>query len=74
MIAITISICVLMAFSFFMLVYTPKRLYKVHYLRLGFCRTELSIFLKAKNLADIQKQLNKKEAPWDVIILSAEVV
>ena len=69
-----IIICALMAFSLFMLAYTPKKLYKVRYLRLGFCRTELNAFLRAKNLADIQKQLDKKETPWDVVILSVEVV
>ena len=69
-----IIVCVLMTFSLFMLAYTPKKLYKVHYLRLGLCRTELSVFLRAKNLTDIQKQLDKKESPWDVVILSVEVI
>ena len=69
-----IIVCALMVFSLFMLAYTPKRLYKVRYLRLGLCRTELSVFLKAKDIVDIQKQLDKKEAPWDFVILSVEAI
>ena len=71
---IVIIICALMAFSLYMMAYTPKKTYKVRYLRYGFCCRELSVFLKAKGVADIQKQLNKKESPWDVVILSVEAV
>jgi hypothetical protein len=71
---IVLIVCALMAFSLFMLAYTPKKLYKVCYLQIGFCRKELTVFLRARNLADIQKQLDKREAPCDVVILSVEIV
>lgn len=71
---IVIIICALMAFSLYMMAYTPKKTYKVRYLRIGLCRTELTTFIKAKGIADIQKQLNTKEAPWDVCILSVEAI
>lgn len=59
MITITILICGLIAFSLFMLIYSPKHIYKVHYVRIGFGRSEYCIFIKAKNIADIQHQLEK---------------
>ena len=71
---IVIIICALMAFSLYMVAYTPKKTYKVRYLRFGLCRTELTTFIKAKDIADIQKQLNIKEAPLDVCILSVEAI
>lgn len=71
---IVIVLCALMAFSLSCLAYTPKKIYKVRYLRDGFCRVELTTFLKARDIVDIQKQLNKKESPWDVYLLSVEVV
>lgn len=72
MIAIAIMLCGLMAFSLFMLAYTPKHIYKVHYVRIGFCRSEHITYIKAKNIADIQRQLEEKHSPWDVRILSVE--
>ena len=74
MIAIAILICSLMAFSLFMLAYSPKHIYKVHYVRIGFCRSELCTFIKARNIADIQRQLEEKHAPWDIHIISVEGV
>ena len=71
---IVIMICALMVFSLSCLAYTPKKTYKVRYLRIGFCRTELTTFLKARDIVDIQKQLSEKESPWDVCLLSVEVV
>ena len=71
---IVIIICALMAFSLSSLAYTPKKTYKVRYLRVGFCRTELTTFLKARDIVDIQKQLETKEKPWDIYLLSVEVV
>lgn len=74
MIAIAILICGLMAFSLFMLVYSPKHIYKVHYVRIGLCRSEHTTFIKARNIADIQRQLEEKHAPWDIHIISVEGV
>ena len=72
MIAIAILICGLMAFSLFMLTYSPKHIYKVHYVRIGFGQSEYCVFIKAKNIADIQRQLEKKHAPWNIYIISVE--
>ena len=60
-IAIAILICGLMAlFSLFMLAYSPKHIYKVHYVRTSPYRSEEHyIFIKARNIADIQRQLEK---------------
>ncbi len=71
---IVFLICGLMAFSLFMLAYTPKRIYKVRYVKIGLCRSELCTFIKAKNVADIQRQLEAKHDPWDIYILSVEGV
>lgn len=56
------------------IVYTPKKIYRVKYLRIGFCQTECAVFMKARNLVEIQKKLDKKESPWTVRITSVEVV
>lgn len=73
MITIAILICGLMAFSLFMLVLSQKHIYKVRYVRNGFCRTtEYCIFIKARNVVDIQHQLEKKHNPWNIHIISVE--
>jgi hypothetical protein len=74
MIAIIILICGLMVFSLLRLAYNPKRIYKVRYVRIGFCRSEHCTFIKARNIADIQQQLEKKHEPWDIDIISVECV
>ena len=74
MVAIIILICGLMAFSLLMLAYKPKHIYKVRYVRIGFCRSEHYTFIKARNIADIQRQLEEKHAPWDIHIISVEGV
>lgn len=74
MIAIIILICGLMAFSLLMLAYKPKHIYKVRYVRIGFCRSEHCTFIKARNIADIQQQLEKKHDPWDIHIIFVEGV
>lgn len=56
------------------IIYTPKKTYRVKYLRIGFCRTECVVFMKARSLVEIQRKLDKKESPWDVRITSVEVV
>lgn len=71
---LAILLCSLMAFSLFMLVYTPKHIYKVHYVRIGLCRSEHITYIKARNIADIQRQLEEKHDPWDIRILSVEGV
>ena len=71
---IIIILCGFMAFSLFILAYKPKKTYKVRYVRISLRRTELTTFLKARDITDIQKQLNTKEAPWDVHILSVEEI
>lgn len=74
MIAIVILICILIAFSLFMLVLSQKHIYKVHYVKNGLCRTEYCIFIKARDIADIQHQLEKKHDPWNIQIISVESV
>lgn len=71
---LAIFVCGLMALSIFMLAYTPKHIYKVHYVKIGFCRSEHCTFIKARNIADIQRQLEEKHAPWDIHIISVEGV
>ena len=74
-IAIICGIMVFIPFAFFMIAaYKPKRIYKVHYICYGMYNRERIIFLKARDIADIQKQLLDKESPWDVEILSMEAV
>ena len=74
MVAIIILIWGLIAFSLFMLIYESKHIYKVHYVRIGFCRSEHCTFIKARNIADIQRQLEKQHEPWDIHIISVEGV
>lgn len=74
MIAIAILICGLMTFSIFMLAYSPKHIYKVRYTKVGLYQSELCTFIKARNIADIQRQLEEKHAPWDIHIISVEGV
>ena len=63
----------LMAFSLFSLAYRPKKIYKVRYARIGLTRSEHITYLKAKDIVDIQQQLDKKESPWEVHLLYVEV-
>ena len=72
MIIIAILICGLMAFNLFILTYSPKHIYKVHYVKIGFSRSEYCVFIKAKNIADIQRKLERKHAPWNIYIISVE--
>ena len=51
-----------------------KATYKVTYKRLGFCVSTLTTYIKGKGLADIQKKLEEKNAPFDIIILSIKEV
>lgn len=74
MLWIVLILCGLMAFSLFILAYTPKHIYKVHYVRTGLCRSEHITYIKARNVADIQHQLEEKHDPWDIRILSVEGV
>lgn len=67
-------ISALILFSLIMLGYTPKHIYKVHYVRIGLCRSEHITYIKARNIADIQRQLEEKHDPWDIRILSVEGV
>ena len=60
--------------TIWVIVYTPKKTYRVKYLRIGFCRTECVVLMKARSLVEIQRKLDKKESPWDVRITSVEAV
>lgn len=51
-----------------------KATYKVTYKCLGLCVYTLTTYIKGKGLADIQKKLEEKHAPWDIVILSIEEV
>ena len=65
---------ILFLLTLWAIIYTPKKTYRVKYLRIGFCRTECVVFMKARSLVEIQRKLDKKESPWDVRITSVEVV
>lgn len=51
-----------------------KATYKVTYKWIGLRVHTLTIYIKGKGLADIQKRLEKKHDPWDIVILSIEEV
>ena len=53
---------------------SSKATYKVTYKRLGLCVSTLTTYIKGRGLADIQKKLEEKHAPWDIVILSIEEV
>lgn len=65
---------ILFLLTLWAIMYTPKKTYRVKYLRIGLCRTECAVFMKARSLVEIQRKLDKKESPWDVRIISVEVV
>lgn len=48
--------------------------YKVTYKRIGLCVSTLTTYIKGRGLADIQKKLEKRHDPWDIVILSIEEV
>lgn len=49
-----------------------KKTYEVTYNRVGLVKTTHTIFIKAWNLPDLQKRLDRREAPWDVYITSVK--
>lgn len=51
-----------------------KTTYYVVYKRIGFCVETLACYVKAKGLADVQRQLEVKHDPWSIIILSIKEV
>lgn len=51
-----------------------KTTYYVVYRRMGFCVDTLACYIKARGLADVQRQLEAKHDPWSVIILSIKEV
>ena len=51
-----------------------KATYKVTYKWIGLCVHMLTTYIKGRGLADIQKKLEKRHAPWDIVILSIEEV
>ena len=61
-----------MIFCFILL--QSKTTYYVVYKRVGFCVETLACYIKAKSLADVQRQLEEKHDPWSVIILSIKEV
>ena len=71
-ICIVIFVLVVMSPLFIFLIATKKRtaIYQVTYKRFGFSTTTLTVFIRAKDYVDIQEQLEKKEHPWDVQIVS----
>lgn len=46
-----------------------KTTYYVVYKRVGLCVDTLACYIKAKNLSDVQRQLEAKHDPWSIIIL-----
>lgn len=51
-----------------------KTTYYVVYKRIGFCVETLACYVKARGLADVQRQLEAKHDPWSIIILSIKEV
>lgn len=51
-----------------------KITYYVVYKRIGFCVETLACYIKARGLADVQRQLEAKHDPWSIIILSIKEV
>ena len=47
-----------------------KTTYYVVYKRIGFCVEILACYVKARGLADVQRQLEAKHDPWNIVILS----
>lgn len=53
---------------------SSKTTYKVTYKLIGFNVHTLTTYIKGRGLANIQKKLEKKHDPWDIVILSIEEV
>ena len=51
-----------------------KTTYYVVYKRVGFNIDTLTCYIKARGLADVQRQLEAKHDPWSIIILSIKEV
>ena len=51
-----------------------KTTYYVVYKRMGFCIETLACYIKAKDLADVQRKLEAKHGPWSIVILSIKEV
>lgn len=51
-----------------------KTTYYVVYKRVGYCAETLACYIKARGLADVQRQLEAKHDPWSIIILSIKEV
>lgn len=71
-ICIILFILVVMSPLFVFLIATKKRkaIYQVTYKRFGFSTAFLTVFIEAKDYIDIQKQLEKREFPFDIQIVS----
>ena len=55
---------------FCLIMLRQRTTYYVVYKRVGFCVETLACYVKARGLADAQRQLEIKHSPWSVIILS----
>ena len=51
-----------------------KTTYYVVYKRIGFCIETLACYVKARGVADVQRQLEAKHDPWSIVILSIKEV
>lgn len=51
-----------------------KTTYYVVYKRIGFYVETLACYVKARGLADVQRQLEAKHDPWSIVILSIKEV
>ena len=76
---------VLCSIGFVLIIFSPlfifliwdlnsKVTYQVTYKRIGFCVDTFTVFMKAKGLADIQKQLENKHDPWNITILAIKEI
>ena len=59
---------------FYLVLLRSKATYYVVYKRVGYCVETLACYIKARGLADVQRQLEEKHDPWSIIILSIKEV
>ena len=59
---------------FCLILLRSKTIYYVIYKRVGFCVETLACYVKARGLADVQRQLEAKHDPWNIVILSIREV
>lgn len=59
---------------FCLILLRQRTTYYVVYKRVGLCIETLAAYVKARGLADVQRQLEVKHSPWAIVILSIKEV